>query len=223
MEAIAYWYAPNTRENEARFRGLKGRDALRYAEAKDLNVSRYEFERYADRYVPFLQRPNALKLIDELELKGALIVPDIDCLFRTAQDGADVISYAVSRRVHIHCLSLREDLCVEPMGTVVPKILACISAFEKSRRSTEAKELKLSLRSKGRYLGGGIPLGFLVDENGTLKPDESKRSIIRQITSLRDSGKSLRQIAQVLTERGIAISHMGVKAALASTEAHRRK
>jgi hypothetical protein len=65
----------------------------------------------------------------------------------------------------------------------------------------------------GRFLGGPAPFGFN-REDGVLVPVPAQQAAIQRMHKMRGKGMSLRAIADVLTDNGTPISHMGVKRVL---------
>jgi DNA invertase Pin-like site-specific DNA recombinase len=70
-------------------------------------------------------------------------------------------------------------------------------------------EVKRDQRQRGQYLGGAVPLGYVLGENGELVP-EQQRAIAR-MRKLRDQGLAFQTISEKMKAAGLAISHMGVK------------
>ncbi len=70
--------------------------------------------------------------------------------------------------------------------------------------------MKKDQAKRGRYLGGVVPFGYTANEDGALVEDEQQQAAIREMIALKDAGKSLRAISEVMKQRGIAISHNAV-------------
>ena len=70
-------------------------------------------------------------------------------------------------------------------------------------------EVKRDQRQRGQYLGGAVPFGYVLGENGELVP-EQQRAIAR-MRKLRDQGLAFQTISEKMKAAGLAISHMGVK------------
>ena len=74
--------------------------------------------------------------------------------------------------------------------------------------------MKRDQRQRGRYLGGAVPWGYRVGEDGALVPIPEQQAAIRRMRKLRDQGLALRAIADQMKASGVSISHAGVKNAL---------
>jgi hypothetical protein len=73
-------------------------------------------------------------------------------------------------------------------------------------------------RARGRYLGGKVPFGYRVGENGALIEHEAEQEAIRAMIAMRKQGMALRPIAAAMAERGFRIGHEAVKHAVAARD-----
>ena len=89
-------------------------------------------------------------------------------------------------------------------------ILAAFAEFERDRIAQRIREVKQSQKSEGQFLGGSIPFGFDKDSNSNLVPNSEQQKIIVRIVALRNTGKSLRAISELLRSEGVQVSHVTV-------------
>jgi hypothetical protein len=59
-------------------------------------------------------------------------------------------------------------------------------------------QVKRDQRQRNRYLGGIVPFGFRVGEDGGLVADEAEQAVITKARSLRADGATLRAIQAAL-------------------------
>jgi putative DNA-invertase from lambdoid prophage Rac len=59
-------------------------------------------------------------------------------------------------------------------------------------------QVKRDQRQRNRYLGGIVPYGFRVGEDGGLVPDQAEQAVIVQARALRADGAALRAIQSAL-------------------------
>jgi putative DNA-invertase from lambdoid prophage Rac len=62
--------------------------------------------------------------------------------------------------------------------------------------------VKADQKKRGRYLGGSVPYGWQVGENGALVPVPEQQRAIKRMVQLREKGLALRAIQAKLAERG---------------------
>jgi putative DNA-invertase from lambdoid prophage Rac len=75
-------------------------------------------------------------------------------------------------------------------------------------------QVKADQKARGRYLGGSIPFGYRLGNDGELVPHETEQEAIREMVALKAQRLSLRAIAAELQAKGHQISHVGVQGAL---------
>jgi hypothetical protein len=66
-----------------------------------------------------------------------------------------------------------------------------------------------------RYLGGIVPFGWQISEDGALIEVPQRQRAIQRIIELRRKGLSLRAISACIAAEGVKLSHEGVKNVLA--------
>ncbi len=69
--------------------------------------------------------------------------------------------------------------------------------------------MKADQKSRGRFLGGTVPFGYRLGDDGERVP-EAEQEAIREMVELRAQGRSLRAIAASVQAKGLKISHQGV-------------
>ena len=78
------------------------------------------------------------------------------------------------------------------------------------------RDVTADQRKRQRYLGGSVPFGRRVTEDGALAEDTDQHRAIERIVQLRREGLSLRAISAIMCGEGVKLSHEGVKNVLAS-------
>jgi hypothetical protein len=73
------------------------------------------------------------------------------------------------------------------------------------------RDVKADQKSRNRYLGGTVPFGWTLDEEGELVACQSQQAAITRMVALRQAGQSLRAIADTMKADGVNVSHAGVK------------
>ena len=84
------------------------------------------------------------------------------------------------------------------LSNLVFTILSAVAEAERDRIRERVSQVKRDQRQRNRYLGGIVPFGFWVGENGTLVPDTTEQALIAHACRLRADGATLRAIKAVL-------------------------
>ena len=81
--------------------------------------------------------------------------------------------------------------------------------------------MKADQKSRGRYLGGTVPFGFRLGDDGELIPHEVEQEAVREMVALRAQRRALRAIAAEMRAKGHRISHEGVAGILRASRGTR--
>ena len=101
------------------------------------------------------------------------------------------------------------------LGSSALLILSAVAEAERDRTRERITDVKADQRKRGRYLGGTVPFGWRVGDDGELVEIPAQQAAIRRARVLRARGMSLRAIAAALMADGVQLSHEGVKRVLA--------
>jgi hypothetical protein len=81
---------------------------------------------------------------------------------------------------------------------------------ERDRIRNSISVVKKDQAQRGHYLGDIVPFGSTVNDDSALVEDAQQQAAIREMIVLKDKGKSLRTVSEIIKKRGIAISHNAV-------------
>jgi DNA invertase Pin-like site-specific DNA recombinase len=133
-------------------------------------------------------------------------------------DALRVLGEIKHRGVHLHLIDLGGDVTGNGVARLVFTILSAVAEAERDRIRERISDVKRDQRARGRYLGGTVPFGFSVGEDGELVEVPEQQEAITTMRELRRQGLSLRAIAAAVeTRHAIKISHAGVNKVLRAT------
>jgi len=116
--------------------------------------------------------------------------------------------------VKLHLLDLGGDIAGNGISKLFLTIAAAFAEAERDRIRERIGQVKADQKARGRYLGGSIPFGYRLDDDGELAPNEAQQGAIREIVAMKSQGLSLRAIAAEMQAKGHKISHVGVQGVL---------
>jgi DNA invertase Pin-like site-specific DNA recombinase len=186
-----------------------------YAQMQGFTVDRLFVERGVSGSKPLAERPEGAALLDVLKPGDVVITAKLDRMFRSAVDALSVLETLKARGVSLHMIDLGGDVTSNGISKLVFTILSAVAESERDRIRERVAEVKKDQRQRGRYLGGIIPFGWRVGDNGELVEVPEQQAAIEQIWALRTSGASLRAIAGEMQAQGHTLSHEAVRAVLA--------
>jgi DNA invertase Pin-like site-specific DNA recombinase len=196
---------------------VQQRQIAGYAQMLDLTIEYTFVERGVSGSRPLADRPAGAKLLARVRAGDTIIAAKLDRLFRSALDALSVLKDLNARGVALHFIDLGGNVTGNGIAKLVFTILSAVAEAERDPIRERIADVKRDQRSRGRYLGGTVPFGYRVGENGELVEIPEQQEAIRTMSALRGDGMSLRAIAaQVHARHGIKVSHAGVDKVLAS-------
>jgi DNA invertase Pin-like site-specific DNA recombinase len=191
--------------------GAQKRTIEGYAMMLGLDLTKVFVERGVSGAKPFGERPQGTALLAVLKPGDVVITPKLDRMFRSASNALAALDDLKRRQINLHMIDLGGDVTGNGISKLVFTILSAVAEAERDRIRERVRDVKADQRMRGRYLGGTAPFGYRVGEDGELIADPEQQKAIKRMRELHRSGRSLRAIAEDMKERGIEISHAGVK------------
>ena len=141
-------------------------------------------------------------LAEMLEAEGfeAVVVPSWDRLARdTMLDG--YLRFTLERK-NVRVLSATQENGVDPIAKLTRDILAAVAGYERhliAQRLAGSRKVKAA---RGGYAHGQAPFGT-APGGGVLIKNDREYSILMRMRTLREGGRTIRQIAETLNSEGL--------------------
>jgi putative DNA-invertase from lambdoid prophage Rac len=187
-----------------------------YAMMNVLTLDSIFVERGVSGSKPLGERPEGARLLAGLKSGDVLITPKLDRMFRSALDALEVLGRLKDRGISLHMIDLGGDVTGNGVSKLVFTILSAVAEAERDRIRERIRDVKADQRKRQRYLGGIVPFGWRIGEDGTLVEVLEQQRAIQRIVELRRKGVSLRAISASIAADGVKLSHEGVKNVLAA-------
>jgi putative DNA-invertase from lambdoid prophage Rac len=181
-----------------------------YAHMHGLALDAIVVEEGVSGSTPVAERPAAAPLFGKLVKGDVLIAAKLDRLFRSALDALQVVADLKARGVRLHLLDLGGDISGNGLSKLLLTIAAAFAEAERDRIRERISQVKADQRARGRYLGGRLPFGYRMGENGALIQHPGEQLAIQEMIAFRTKGMTLRGIAGALQAKGVTITHAGV-------------
>lgn len=150
-------------------------------------------------------------LAARLESGDIVITCTIERMFSSCEDMQAVVRMLRKRKIRLYVVDLEGDLTNPQFCPPFEKLLRVFHSLEKRRSTERIKTVKQKQRSKGRFLGGSRPFGYLVHSNGRLIENPMEQKVLRQIIRMSQEGKSLRAISAEVSTPVMPISFKTVQ------------
>jgi putative DNA-invertase from lambdoid prophage Rac len=182
-----------------------------YAMMTGLRLDKTFIEKGVSGAMPFGERQQGAHLLAAIQPGDVVITPKLDRMFRSALDALNVLQRLKDEGVALHMIDLGGDVTGNGIAKLVFTILSAVAEAERDRIRERIQDVKTHQKRQNRYLGGTVPFGWSVGDDGALVKDESQQGAIRTMRRMRSRGKSLRDIAEAMQAKGFTVSHAGVK------------
>ena len=148
------------------------------------------------------------KAIRDAKAKN-IVALKLDRLFRDAADALQQTREWEKAGIALHLIDMG-GATINTGSAMGRMFLTMMAGFAELERNLIAERTSLALQSKKARgeVYSPIPLGFQEDA-GKLVPDEREMSIVRSVRDMRNTGKSLREIAAALNEAGVSGKKQG--------------
>src|SRR3954452_10019778 len=219
MAVFGYaWVSTARQASEGKSLDVQRRMIEGYAHMHGLTLDQIVVEEGVSGSVPLNDRPAGGALLANLKAGDIVIAAKLDRCFRSALDALNVVEQLRTRGVKLHLLDLGGDIAGNGLSKLFLTIAAAFAEAERDRIRERITTVKQDQKARGRYLGGKVPFGYRVGENGALVEHEAEQEAIRAMRAMRAQGVALRPIAAAMAQRGFRISHEAVKQVVAAHE-----
>src|SRR5580700_3672079 len=147
---------------------VQQRTVAGYALMLGLTVDRMFIERGVSGSVPLSDRAEGTALLAALKAGDVLITAKLDRMFRSALDALDVLAKLQKAGVSLHMIDLGGDVTGNGISKLVFTILSAVAEAERDRIRERIRDVKTDQRKRNRYLGGIVPFGWRIGEDGAL-------------------------------------------------------
>jgi putative DNA-invertase from lambdoid prophage Rac len=191
--------------------GTQQRTLQGYALMHDMALDRVFVERGVSGSKPLDERPQGAALLAALAPGDIILTPKLDRMFRSALDALKVLGELRDTGVSLHMLDLGGDVTGNGISKLVFTILSAVAEAERDRIRDRIRDVKADQKARRRYLGGSVPFGFRLGDQGELIEVLDQQAAIARMMAMRQAGASLRNIAEAMQAAGFNLSHVSIK------------
>jgi putative DNA-invertase from lambdoid prophage Rac len=105
---------------------------------------------------------------------------------------------------------VRQRFCQRAVKSISPAgcftILSAVAEAERDRIRERVAQLKQDQKGRGRYLGGKVPFGYRVADDGALVSDDAQQDAIQVAHRMRAEGATMRAMLAALAKNGHHLS-----------------
>jgi DNA invertase Pin-like site-specific DNA recombinase len=148
-------------------------------------------------------RPAGFRLLAEARKnKPILVVAKFDRLFRSVADAAQTIADFDKKGIELVAISEGFDM-TNPYGRAMAQMASVFAELERAMIRERTKAAMNVKRGRNERMSHNIPFGWDEGDAGMLLWNDQEQETIAWMRELQREGKSLRQIAAMLNDRGV--------------------
>ena len=151
-------------------------------------------------------RPEFLRMIEDSGKKTfqGILVYQLDRFARNRYDSA--VYKKKLKKNGVRVLSARENISEDASGILIESVLEGMAEYYSAELSMRVRRGLDINASKCLCTGGGIALGFKVDEDRHFQVDEDTAPVVREIFEMYANGKTVTEIITMMNARNIVTS-----------------
>tara|TARA_Y100000766_G_scaffold283735_1_gene300159 strand:+ start:542 stop:1222 length:681 start_codon:yes stop_codon:yes gene_type:complete len=159
----------------------------------------YLFESFQDNRIEwetkFKHRPNGVRLLNLVSAGDKIICSHLGRLVSSSVEARELVDFLRDRKVQLHIVELGGDITSKTFMLEFGIAAELFSKLDRRKSAERIRSVKHKQKSKGRYLGGSRPFGYMIHENGKLIENPIEQRLLKKILDLKRAGKSLRSIS----------------------------
>ncbi|MAM72016.1 MAG: hypothetical protein CMP91_12820 [Gammaproteobacteria bacterium] len=167
----------------------------------------------------FKKRAKAKLLLEQLEAGDIVLSCSIERIFSSCDDMQSTLKSFREKQVRLYILELGGEITGKDFAPSFRRSLEIFHSLEKRRSTERIKTVKQNERSKGRFLGGSRPFGYMIHSNGRLIENPMEQKVLKKIIKMKKQGKSLRAISAEVSTPMVPVSFKTVQRLLKRHEA----
>ena len=200
MTAVIYARYSSDNQREESIEG-QIRECTAYAEKNGITVVKHYIDRaYSAKTA---NRPEFQRMVKDSErrLFDIVLVWKLD---RFARDRYDAAHYKhILQRNHVKLVSATEPISDSPAGIMMESMLTGMAEYYSAELSEKVVRGMTENVLKGKYNGGTVPIGYVIDENRFFQIDPLKAPFVVEAFKRYAEGATMKGIMNWLNSQGV--------------------
>lgn len=200
MKGVIYARYSSDNQREESIEGQL-RECKEYAERQGITI----LSTYIDRALSAKtdHRPEFQRMIKD-SAKGLFDVVLVWKLDRFARNRYDSAHYkAVLRKNSVKVVSAKEAIAEDSTGILLESLLEGYAEFYSAELSEKVIRGLTDNALKSKYNGGGLPVGYAIDQNQFYRLDPITAPVVLESFTLYANGSTIKEVTEILNQKGI--------------------
>ena len=200
MKAVIYARYSSDNQREESIEGQL-RECKEYAERNDMVIVKTYIDRALSAKTD--NRPEFQRMIKDSsqEFFDVVLVWKLDRFARNRYDSAHY--KAVLRKNRVKVISAKETISDGPEGIILESMLEGYAEYYSAELAQKVTRGMIENTLKGKYNGGIVTFGYIVDENKNFQPHPVNAAIVQDIFRRYSEGENTKDILESLRAQGV--------------------
>lgn len=192
-----------------------------YASELKLSFDEILVEQSYSPAIPLMERKEGLRMVHNTQRLDTIIVMKASWVLGTPQFALSFLERLKEKEISLYCIDLEGNISMptqtklirsQGISVLTLKLCEALSLGGTGNHGAAIRAGKARQKMEGKYLGGPVPFGWLVGEDGKLQQDSRQQNLILEMIRLKADRWSYRDIAKKMQEeQGLKLSHEGIR------------
>jgi DNA invertase Pin-like site-specific DNA recombinase len=171
---------------------------------------------------PLQERTEGKRLLENVQDGDTVLIMKAKWVLGDASNALLLLGLLKEKGVSVFCVDLDGDIVQETerkltisqgIAPVVRALCEALSVtMESGGHSAAIRAGKARQKEEGKYLGGPVPFGYQVADDGRLQQNSEQQILIDEMACMKEDRWSYRDIARKMKgEHGLKFSHEGIR------------
>ncbi|AGF79968.1 site-specific recombinase, DNA invertase Pin [Desulfocapsa sulfexigens DSM 10523] len=171
--------------------------------------------------VSLMERKQGALMLKNVNDGDNILVMHAKWVFGNPRNALSLLEILKKKKVSLFCADLEGNVSMptqkklvasEGISSLVYQLCNALSFGERGNHGAAIRAGKAKRKKEGKYLGGPVPFGWKVGEDGRLEQDPEQQELIGEMVRLKADRWSYRDIAKKMQNgKGLTLSHEGIR------------
>ena len=192
-----------------------------YASELRLSFDELLVEQSYSAVIPLMERKEGIRMVNNAQPLDTIIVMKASWVLGNPKATLSLLNILKEKEISLYCIDLEGNISVptqtklirsQGISALIFKLCEALSLGGNGNHGAAIRAGKARQKMEGKYLGGPVPFGWLVGEDGKLQKDSQQQNFILEMVRLKADRWSYRDIAKKMQEeQGLKLSHEGIR------------
>ncbi len=171
--------------------------------------------------VSLMERKQGALMLRNVSDGDNILVMQAKWVLGNPRNALSLLEILKKKKVSLFCADLEGNVSMptqkklvasQGISSLVYQLCKALTFGERGNHGAAIRAGKAKRKKEGKYLGGPVPFGWKVGEDGRLEQDPEQQELIEEMVRLKADRWSYRDIAKKMQNgKGLTLSHEGIR------------